>query len=59
MGVVDSNLDDALHVLQGHAANRYTDMSSSQLNKQSTTSSSCAAAGASSPSVCGDRDVLS
>ena len=63
-GVTDSNLDDALHVLQGHAANRYTDMSSSssssQLNKPSTAacsvSSSCAAAAAvaaaNSPSVC-------
>ena len=61
-GVTDSNLDDALHVLQGHAANRYTDMSSSssssQLNKPSaamcSVSSSCAAAAAAvnSPSVC-------
>ena len=62
-GVTDSNLDDALHVLQGHAANRYTDMSStssSQLNKQSaascSVSSSCAAVAAAaavnSPSVC-------
>ena len=61
-GVTDSNLDDALHVLQGHAANRYTDMSSStsssQLNKPSaatcSVSSSCAAVAAAvnSPSVC-------
>ena len=60
-GVPDPNLDDALHVLQGHAANRYTDMSSSsssQLNKPSaatcSVSSSCAAAAAAvnSPSVC-------
>ena len=58
-GVTDSNLDDALHVLQGHAANRYTDMSStssSQLNKPSaatcSVSSSCAAAAVNSPSVC-------